>query len=45
VGTWHGAGPIMAQKIVLQRVINYEREKDLVKRTLNLKEKEGKNGD
>ena len=42
VGTWHGAGPVMAQKIMLQRVINYEHEKELVKRTLNLKEKEGK---
>jgi 4-hydroxybutyryl-CoA dehydratase/vinylacetyl-CoA-Delta-isomerase len=40
VGTWHGAGPVMAQKIMLQRVIDYEREKELVKRTLNLKEKE-----
>jgi 4-hydroxybutyryl-CoA dehydratase/vinylacetyl-CoA-Delta-isomerase len=40
VGTWHGAGPIMAQKIVLQRVIDYEHEKELVKRTLNLKAKE-----
>ncbi len=40
VSTWHGAGPIMAQKIVLQRVINYEHEKDLVKRTLKLKGKE-----
>jgi 4-hydroxybutyryl-CoA dehydratase/vinylacetyl-CoA-Delta-isomerase len=40
VGTWHGAGPVMAQKIMLQRVIDYEHEKDLVKRTLNLKEKE-----
>jgi len=40
VGTWHGAGPIQAQKIMLQRVINYDHEKDLVKRTLNLKEKD-----
>ena len=40
VGTWHGAGPVMAQKIMLQRVIDYEHEKNLVKRTLNLKEKE-----
>ncbi len=40
VGTWHGAGPVMAQKIMLQRVIDYGREKELVKRTLNLKEKE-----
>ena len=38
VGTWHGAGPVMAQKIMLQRVINYEHEKNLVKRTLKLKE-------
>jgi 4-hydroxybutyryl-CoA dehydratase/vinylacetyl-CoA-Delta-isomerase len=44
VGTWHGAGPVMAQKIMLQRVIDYEHEKNLVKRTLNLREKEEKNG-
>jgi len=37
VGTWHGAGPVMAQKIMLQRVISYEHEKELVRRTLNLK--------
>ena len=42
VGTWHGAGPVMAQKIMLQRVIDYEHEKELVKQTLNLKEKESK---
>jgi len=28
----------MAQKIMLQRVIDYEHEKNLVKRTLKLKE-------
>jgi 4-hydroxybutyryl-CoA dehydratase/vinylacetyl-CoA-Delta-isomerase len=39
VGTWHGAGPVMAQKIMLQRVIDYEHEKNLVKKTLRLKEK------
>lgn len=39
VGTWHGAGPVMAQKIMLQRVVDYEHEKDLVRKTLNLKEK------
>jgi len=39
VGTWHGAGPVQTQKIMLQRVINYEHEKDLVKRHLKLKEK------
>jgi 4-hydroxybutyryl-CoA dehydratase/vinylacetyl-CoA-Delta-isomerase len=43
VGTWHGAGPVMAQKIMLQRVVNYDHEKDLVKRTLNLKEKDDSN--
>jgi 4-hydroxybutyryl-CoA dehydratase/vinylacetyl-CoA-Delta-isomerase len=40
VGTWHGAGPVMAQKIMLQRVIDYSHEKELVKNTLNLKDKE-----
>ena len=45
VGTWHGAGPVMAQKIMLQRVIDYEHEKNLVKRTLNLKEMEEKKGE
>jgi 4-hydroxybutyryl-CoA dehydratase/vinylacetyl-CoA-Delta-isomerase len=39
VGTWHGAGPVMAQKIMLQRVIDYGHEKNLVKKTLRLKEK------
>jgi 4-hydroxybutyryl-CoA dehydratase/vinylacetyl-CoA-Delta-isomerase len=39
VGTWHGAGPVMAQKIMLQRVIDYEREKNLVKKALRLKGK------
>ncbi len=40
VATWHGAGPVMAQKIMLQRVIDYEHDKDIVKRTLNIKDKE-----
>ena len=31
---------VMAQKIMLQRVINYDHEKELVKRTLNIKDKE-----
>jgi 4-hydroxybutyryl-CoA dehydratase / vinylacetyl-CoA-Delta-isomerase len=44
VATWHGAGPVMAQKIMLQRVVNYEHEKDLVKQTLNLKAKDQKEG-
>ena len=42
VGTWHGAGPVMAQKIMLQRIVNYDYEKELVRRTLNLKEKKKK---
>ncbi len=45
VATWHGAGPVMAQKIMLQRVINYEHEKELVKNTLSLKEKEKQAGE
>ncbi len=32
----------ITQKIALQRVINLEREKDLVRETLNLKKKEKK---
>jgi len=32
----------MAQKIMLQRVIDYEHDKDIVKQTLNLKEKQEK---
>jgi 4-hydroxybutyryl-CoA dehydratase/vinylacetyl-CoA-Delta-isomerase len=44
VGTWHGAGPVMAQKIMLQRIANFEHEKNLVKRTLNLKEKKKNRG-
>lgn len=39
VGTWHGAGPVMAQKIMIQRITNFDHEKDLVKKTLNLLEK------
>ncbi|MCK9229472.1 MAG: aromatic ring hydroxylase [Syntrophales bacterium] len=38
VGTWHGAGPVMANKIMLQRVIDYEHEKWLVKKTLNIRD-------
>ncbi len=40
VGTWHGAGPVMAQKIMIQRVADFEREKELVRNTLKLKDKE-----
>ncbi len=37
VGTWHGAGPVMTQKIMLQRVIDYEHDKEIVKKILNIK--------
>ena len=40
VGTWHGAGPVQTQKIMLQRVINYDHEKELVRKQLQLKEKD-----
>jgi 4-hydroxybutyryl-CoA dehydratase/vinylacetyl-CoA-Delta-isomerase len=40
VGTWHGAGPVTAQKIMIQRIANFDHEKNLVKNTLNLKERE-----
>jgi 4-hydroxybutyryl-CoA dehydratase/vinylacetyl-CoA-Delta-isomerase len=36
VGTWHGAGPVMAQKIMIQRVVDYEHEKKLVKEALGI---------
>ncbi|MFC1516244.1 4-hydroxyphenylacetate 3-hydroxylase N-terminal domain-containing protein [Thermodesulfobacteriota bacterium] len=36
VGTWHGAGPVMAQKIMLQRAVDFEHEKNLVREALNL---------
>jgi 4-hydroxybutyryl-CoA dehydratase/vinylacetyl-CoA-Delta-isomerase len=39
VGTWHGAGPVMAQKIMIQRVADYEHEKKLVKEALGILEK------
>ncbi len=39
VGTWHGAGPVMAQRIMIQRIVNYDHEKNLVKETLGLLEK------
>ncbi|MFC2032660.1 hypothetical protein ACFLUS_04810 [Chloroflexota bacterium] len=39
VGNLHGAGPVMTQNTILQRVINYEHLKELVKQTLNRKDK------
>jgi 4-hydroxybutyryl-CoA dehydratase/vinylacetyl-CoA-Delta-isomerase len=42
VGTWHGAGPVMAQKIMIQRVVDYEHEKNLVKEALGIWEDKGR---
>jgi len=39
VATWHGAGPVMAQKIMIQRVADYEHEKKLVQEALGILEK------
>jgi 4-hydroxybutyryl-CoA dehydratase/vinylacetyl-CoA-Delta-isomerase len=39
VATWHGAGPVMAQKIMIQRIANFDHEKSLVTETLRLREK------
>jgi 4-hydroxybutyryl-CoA dehydratase/vinylacetyl-CoA-Delta-isomerase len=38
VATWHGAGPVMAQKIMLQRIADFDHEKELVKETLSIKD-------
>lgn len=43
VATWHGAGPVMAQKIMIQRVVDFEHEKALVKETLGLVDEPGGN--
>ncbi len=40
VGTWHGAGPVMAQKIMIQRLANFDHEKKLVKETLGISEED-----
>jgi len=38
VATYHGAGPVMAQKIMLRRAISFEKEKGLVKKILNIRD-------
>ena len=38
VGTWHGAGPVQAQKIMVQRLTNYDEMKDLAKRMAGVEE-------
>jgi len=36
VGTYHGAGPVMAQKITLGKAVRYDKEMELVRNTLNI---------
>ncbi|MGB9808162.1 MAG: 4-hydroxyphenylacetate 3-hydroxylase C-terminal domain-containing protein, partial [Thermosulfidibacteraceae bacterium] len=38
VGTWHGAGPPQAQKIMISRILNFNHEKELVKEKMNIKD-------
>jgi len=38
VGTWHGAGPVQAQKIMVQRLTDYDEMKDLAKRMAGLED-------
>lgn len=36
VGTWHGAGPVATQKIMVKRLMNLEHEKNIVRETLGI---------
>ena len=38
VGTYHGAGPVMTQKIMLSKLVGYDKEVKLVKKALNIKD-------
>ena len=38
VGTYHGAGPAMTQKIMLSKLVGYDKEVELVKKALNIKD-------
>lgn len=38
VGTYHGAGPVMTQKIMLNKLVNYDREVNLVKKALDIED-------
>ena len=40
VGTWHGAGPVFAQKIMLNRLADFDHDKQIVRQVLGLEEKE-----
>lgn len=39
VGTWHGAGPVQAQKIMVQRLTDWEEYKDLAKQMVGIQDK------
>jgi hypothetical protein len=36
IGAWHGAGSVIAQKIMIQRVVDNEHEKNLLKEALGI---------
>ncbi|MFH1090235.1 MAG: 4-hydroxyphenylacetate 3-hydroxylase N-terminal domain-containing protein [Pseudomonadota bacterium] len=38
VGTWHGAGPVAAQKIMINRLSDFEHDKEMVSQVLKLDE-------
>lgn len=38
VGTWHGAGPVFAQKIMLSRLTDFDHDKQIVRQVLGLEE-------
>jgi 4-hydroxybutyryl-CoA dehydratase/vinylacetyl-CoA-Delta-isomerase len=38
VGTWHGAGPVQAQKIMVQRLTDYEEMKNLAKQMAGIQD-------
>lgn len=40
VATWHGAGPPQTQKVTIERTIDYERAKELVREALDISEKD-----
>lgn len=41
VGTWHGAGPVQAQKIMVQRLTNYDEMKSLARQMAGIGQKKG----
>ena len=39
-GTWHGAGPVQAQRVMVARLANLEEKKDLAKELAGLNDDE-----